>query len=61
MHPEQLRAQAKAKRIEADALEAVCAFTGASERADKRRQVSTLRRKAAELEMAAQRKEAVGI
>jgi hypothetical protein len=61
MHAQELRTLATNKRLEADALELACAYLDPTRRAQSRLKAATLRRKAAELEMAAQRQEAIGV
>lgn len=60
MHPNELRTIAKRKRTEAAALDKACGHMDPDRRARARLEATTLRRKAAELEMAAQRAEATG-
>lgn len=61
MQPEKLRTLATQKRLEADALDQACNHMDPSRRAQSRLEATTLRRKAMELEMAAQRAEATGV
>lgn len=61
MEAHALRRLAAEKRLEAEALDQACEHLAPNKRAMARLEASTLRRKAAELEMAAQRKEATGV